>query len=149
MTLRACITMLTALLIVSPVLAAPAEDEDTQSPVDEVAIEIPTDLEHDEATAEPTSDTGRRDPFVPPSTIKPPGNRWEELRLTSLVRTPSGVLATFEGGPRNEAVFVRVGDRLANATVSSIDYAGARVTLLVEDPATPRGFREVSTTLAP
>ncbi|MEM7246872.1 MAG: hypothetical protein AAF533_16080 [Acidobacteriota bacterium] len=53
----------------------------------------------------------------------------QEVKLTSIVSTPDGNVATFEGGPYNLGYFTRVGDRFCDGTVHEINFETKAVTV--------------------
>src|SRR5688572_22872716 len=90
------------------------------------------------AAAEP------RDPFVPlSSSVSSDGSvSWRHLQLTGLVSTPTGPLAVLQGGPGEQALFVRPGATIGRASVWRIDV-GRGVVILREPAQTISGHLDV------
>ena len=99
---------------------------------------------------------GRRDPFRPltgeaADTEKRAqyegmlqGRLLAEVKLTSIVRTPSGNIATFEGGPKKEGYFARVGDKFWDGQVIDINYDSHTVVVRqqLNDPRLIKPYRD-------
>lgn len=99
---------------------------------------------------------GRRDPFRPltgeaadseqrakyEGTLQ--GRLLAEVRLTSIVRTPRGNIATFEGGPKKEGYFARVGDKFWDGQVIDINYDTHTVVVRqqLNDPRLIKPYRD-------
>ena len=99
---------------------------------------------------------GRRDPFRPltgeaadteqrakyEGTLQ--GRLLAEVKLTSIVRTPSGNIATFEGGPKKEGYFARVGDKFWDGQVIDINYDSHTVVVRqqLNDPRLIKPYRD-------
>lgn len=101
------------------------------------------------AAAPPAPSSGPgRDPFVSPTGIASDptkglaGMAWQSLQLTGIVDAPSGPIATL-GTEQGDSFVAQEGDRLANASVVTIDRD--RRAVLLRMPATDNvaGFREV------
>jgi hypothetical protein len=105
---------------------------------------------------------GRRDPFRPlvgvnaqPETDRPCDPYAleciapSELKLTAIVKTPTGNIATFEGGPQRLGYFARVGTLMKGARVHDIDYENLRVVIRedLDDPRLIKPYRDVPLTL--
>jgi hypothetical protein len=98
--------------------------------------EVPPDEENadDETPRGGYDPEGRRDPFRPltgeatdtdqrkefEGTLR--GRLLAEVKLTAIVKTPRGNIATFEGGPKKEGYFARVGDKFWDGVVTDISY---------------------------
>ena len=67
-----------------------------------------------------------------------------EVKLTAILKHPSGNVATFEGGPKREGFFCRAGDRLRDGHVLTIDFENNQVVLRQElsDPRLLRPYRD-------
>ncbi|MEM7246873.1 MAG: hypothetical protein AAF533_16085 [Acidobacteriota bacterium] len=96
---------------------------------------------------------GRRDPFREPgfgeaTDVRCPDDgtlasvQVGELRLTGIATTPTGTIATFEGGPWNRGYFVRVGDALCDGEVLFIDAARGAVTVRQPTESVLKPFKE-------
>ena len=90
----------------------------------------------------------RRDPFVSPGSLAVTAPAWDQVRPTVVLTSATEAVALVVGGPAGEGLVVRVGDTLGSATVSRIDAARGAVVLLVPEPMSVRGFREVPLLLA-
>jgi len=99
--------------------------------------------------------TGRRDPFIslakPVTTDdtargpKPPGIQGFLLQETSLkgvVKNIDGWIAVLEG-PDKKGYFVRVGQRLYDGVITSVDAAGLTFRQEITDPLSPAKSRDV------
>jgi Tfp pilus assembly protein PilP len=99
--------------------------------------------------------TGRRDPFIslakPVATDdaargpKPPGIQGFLLQETSLkgvVKNIDGWIAVLEG-PDKKGYFVRVGQRLYDGVITSVDAAGLTFRQEITDPLSPAKSRDV------
>jgi hypothetical protein len=100
---------------------------------------------------------GRRDPFRPltgeaadtelrkkfEGTLK--GRLLNEVKLTSILKHPSGNIATFEGGPKKEGYFARVGSEFWDAQVISVDADNLVVVVRqkVDDPRSIKQWRDI------
>lgn len=108
----------------------------------------PTGEDDEEGGTSPPSrydPEGRRDPFRP---LVGPGQlqtlaeekcegelrciTLQEVKLTSIVKTPKGNLCLLEGGPRKEGFYAKEGDRLKNGYVFRIDPDRLVVTIREE-----------------
>lgn len=99
---------------------------------------------------------GRRDPFRPltgeaaDSDLRKKyegqlqGRLLSEVRLTSIVKTTRGNIATFEGGPKKEGYFARVGDKFWDGQVIEINYETHTVVVRqqLNDPRLIKPFRD-------
>ena len=99
---------------------------------------------------------GRRDPFRPltgeaadtdkrkqyEGTLR--GLLLAEVKLTSIVHTPRGNIATFEGGPKKEGYVARVGDQFWNGTVVDINFETKSVVIReqLNDPRLLKPYRD-------
>jgi Tfp pilus assembly protein PilP len=97
---------------------------------------------------------GRRDPFI--SLAKPnveePGSRprrpgiegflLQETALKGVVKTVDGWIAVLEG-PDKKGYFVRVGQRLHDGVITTIDAAGLTFRQEITDPLSPAKSRDV------
>lgn len=115
-----------------------------------------TQEEDDRADGLTYDSQGRRDPFRPltgdrgsddersvhEGTLR--GLLWQEVRLTTIMATPTGNLAMFEGGPKREGYVAREGDRFWNAFVYRIDSDNATVVVREEldDPRLLKPYRD-------
>lgn len=101
------------------------------------------------------SPAGRRDPFIslakPVASDdsargpKPPGIQGFLLQETSLkgvVKTTDGWIAVLEG-PDKKGYFVRVGQRLYDGVITSVDAAGLTFRQEITDPLSPAKSRDV------
>jgi len=100
---------------------------------------------------------GRRDPFRPltgeaadtearkkyEQTLK--GRLLSEVRLTSILKHPDGNIATFEGGPKKQGYFAKVGDELWDGTVIEINADSLTVVVRqrLEDPNQIKQWRDI------
>lgn len=101
------------------------------------------------------SSAGRRDPFI--SLARPVANddssdrprrpgiegfMLQETALKGVVKTVDGWLAVLEG-PDKKGYFVRVGQRMHDGVVTSIDAAGLTFRQEITDPLSPAKSRDV------
>jgi hypothetical protein len=72
------------------------------------------------------------------------GRLLSEVKLTSIVKTTRGNIATFEGGPKKEGYFARVGDKLWDGQVIEINYDSHTVVVRqqLNDPRLIKPFRD-------
>ncbi len=144
---------------------APAEPSPTTAPaagdLDDPLGDDPADFETGGAGSLRYDPEGRRDPFRAltgeaagteerkkyENTLR--GRLLSEVKLTSILRHPAGNIATFEGGPKKQAYFARVGAQLWDADVIKIDYDAATVIVRqkIEDPRQIKQWRDVPITL--
>ena len=99
---------------------------------------------------------GRRDPFRPLTGEAADSDRRKEfehelygrllseVKLTSIVKTTRGNIATFEGGPKKEGYFARVGDKFWDGQVIEINYESHTVVVRqqLNDPRLIKPFRD-------
>jgi hypothetical protein len=157
------------LLLAVPVLAQdagtpirPAPGEPVTPAAEEAPLPAPAplpeeELQEDEQAPGSYDPQGRRDPFRPltgeaaDTELRAKyehmlrGRLLQEVRLTSIVKTPRGSIATFEGGPNREGYFARVGDQLWDGTVIDIDFDKMTVTVRqkLDDPRLIKDYRDV------
>lgn len=99
---------------------------------------------------------GRRDPFraLTGEAADTERRKWEgtpkgrllsEVKLTSILRHPDGNIAVFEGGPKKEGYFMRVGDEFWDAQLVRIDFDTMTVVVRqkVEDPRLIKQWRDL------
>lgn len=74
----------------------------------------------------------------------PKGRLLSEVKLTSILRHPEGNIAVFEGGPKKEGYFMRVGDEFWDAQLVRIDFDTMTVVVRqkVEDPRLIKQWRD-------
>ena len=97
---------------------------------------------------------GQRDPFRPLAggSAEPDVQHfWTEAKLTAILESPNGNIATFEGGVGKTGYFAREGDRFGNAIVHDIDYANGTVTIReqLDDPRLLKPYRDHPFSLFP
>jgi hypothetical protein len=136
---------------------APAPAPPSVTPAHTEAGPDTTDAEREEGVGINYDPQGRRDPFRPLTgeaadtelrkkyehTLK--GRLLSEVRLTSILKHPDGNIATFEGGPKKQGYFAKVGDELWDGTV--IDINADTLTVVVrqrlEDPNQIKQWRDI------
>jgi hypothetical protein len=104
---------------------------------------------------------GRRDPFRSLLQInhqnegpRPPGIEGmavDEIDLTGIVDDPNGGNLAYFTGSDNKGYFLRVGNKVYNATMISIDLTGGTVTFRqkVDDPRQIKPYRDIVRRLVP
>lgn len=136
------------------------EGEDPNLPPDATVVPLTPEEEalNDQDLGPVTYDPeGRRDPFRPltgqaagtelraqyEGMLK--GRLLQEVRLTSIVRTPRGNIATFEGGPDKQGYFARVGDEFWDGVVQEINFDNMTVVVRqkLDDPRLIKNYRDV------
>lgn len=142
----------------APTEAAVVEDEAASKDAVEAILR-----EHEEARSGPrfSYDPGnRRDPFRSLYDVikddegaRPPGVEGmsvDEIDLTGIVDADGGDVAYFTGSD-NKGYFLRVGDRIYNATMIAIDLNNGTVTFRqkVDDPRQIKPYRDVVRRLVP
>ena len=99
---------------------------------------------------------GRRDPFRPLTGEAADsderkkfehtlfGRLLAEVKLTSIVKTSRGNIATFEGGPTKEGYFAHVGDKFWDGQVIEINYESKTVVVRqqLNDPRLIKTYRD-------
>jgi Tfp pilus assembly protein PilP len=138
---------------------APAAPAASPSPTPSVGGEIVQSILEQELEAPRNgyiyNPAGRRDPFI--SLAKPfeepgvggrprrpgiEGFLLQETALKGVVKTVDGWIAVLEG-PDKKGYFVRVGQRLHDGVITSIDTAGLTFRQEITDPLSPAKSRDV------
>ena len=160
------------LLVATPVLAQDEEGAGGDDDLPEATPPLPSttpEMDAEEIAKADRDDQlsydprGRRDPFRPltggadkdseraqyAGTLR--GLLWTEVKLTAILKSPNGNLATFEGGVKKTGYFAREGDRFWNATVFDIDYDNGTVTIReqLDDPRLLKPYRDHPVSLFP
>jgi len=169
--MRLWIVALVAGMLATPALAQAPPEAAAQAP----QAASPTEPAQEEGAEEPESileeeleerpdgyaydSQGRRDPFVSLNKRIEGGERGprpagiegfliQELALKGVVRTPEGYISMLQG-PDNKSYFVRLGQRVYDGAVVSIDDVSLTFRQDVTDPLSPVKTREVIKHLYP
>ena len=160
--MRVLLSLLVALVAAAALAQAPGSPAGSgQAPaVEAAASAAPLDLQLEPPpggyTYEPR---GRRDPFVslqkPVEDAERGGRRLgmegfliQEVALRGIVKTPDGYIAMLQG-PDNKSYFVRVGQRLYDGQITTMDMATVTFRQDVTDPLAAVRTREVKKSLYP
>ena len=136
-------------------VAAPQEGVD---PAAEAAA-VPDTIELTEGSGFRYEARGRRDPFVSlalgvnvlPPEIRPPGLAGmliQEVSLRGIVKTQDGYIAMIQGTD-NKSYFAKLGERLYDGTIQSIDDAKVVFSQEINDPLRIEKFQQVEKSLHP
>ncbi len=97
----------------------------------------------------------RRDPFLSPLKRqeinlqrgpRPEGKAGlliDEISLTGIFETTEGTLAQVRGGPKDKSYLLEAGDQLYDGDVVAVRTNEVVFKKIINDPATPKPFREV------
>jgi hypothetical protein len=136
---------------------APAEGE--PAPPVEEAPSVPEGIEITEGTGFRYEARGRRDPFVSlalgvnvlPPDVRPPGLQGmliQEVSLRGIVKTVDGYIAMIQGTD-NKSYFARLGERLYDGNIQSIDDIKVVFRQEINDPLRIEKFQQVEKSLHP
>ena len=120
---------------------------------------VPEGIELTEGGGPPYDARGRRDPFVSlalgldvlPPESRPPGMQGmliQEVTLRGIVKTQDGYIAMIQGTD-NKSYFARVGERLYDGTIQTIDDTTVVFRQEINDPLRIERFQDVQKTLYP
>ena len=135
---------------------APAEGE--PAPAEE-QTPVPEGIEITEGTGFRYEARGRRDPFVSlalgvnvlPPDVRPPGLAGmliQEVSLRGIVKTGVGYIAMIQGTD-NKSYFARLGERLYDGNIQSIDDVKVVFRQEINDPLRIEKFQQVEKSLHP
>lgn len=133
--------------------AAQQQDAEAQEPV-------PDNIELTEGSGFRYDARGRRDPFVSlalgidvllPEGQRPPGLAGmliQEVSLRGIVKTQEGYIAMIQGTD-NKSYFARIGERLYDGSIQTIDDARVVFRQEINDPLRIEKFQQVEKSLHP